>query len=325
MRELEMWDDRSERPHYDFPNVGGELQVSSRSVSIEAARNARPIVPISCSQELLQAFPNSTVPSHWHDDVEFVAIRRGKMIYNVNGQTVPMQRGEGIFVNSRQLHFAIPMDKDINDCNYICIRIHPSLLCVSDIFKQNFILPVIDRGIAFTLLLPSIKWQKDSLDLVLSMFEIRESQKECGTAAIKALSAAASLWSLLFENLPRDNSNAKVKDSDLMSMRNMVGFIQQNYSSTITLLDIASAGAVGQSKCCSLFAEYFKQSPVSYLNRHRLSKGAQLLRGTDRSITEIAQAVGFGGSSYFAESFKKWAGVSPTKFRKTSSDAINDK
>lgn len=314
MRELDLWDDRSERPHYDFPNLGEELQVSSRSLANERAKSS--FVPIAASKQLLQDFPNSTVPSHWHDDVEFVFVRRGKMIYNVNGQTVLMQRGEGVFVNSRQLHFANSPNKTAPDCDYICIRMHPSLLCVSDILKQSFILPITKEGTAFILLLPSVQWQKEVLDLVVEMFSIRESQGECNTAALKALSVAASLWALLFANFPRDNSNTDVNDSDLQSMRNMTGFIQQNYASVITLFDIASAGAVGQSKCCKLFAKYFKCSPVSYLNKHRLSKGAQLLQDSDKSITEIAQEVGFGGSSYFAEAFKKWAGESPTEFRK---------
>ncbi|MBS5843445.1 MAG: AraC family transcriptional regulator [Clostridiales bacterium] len=32
--------------------------------------------------------------------------------------------------------------------------------------------------------------------------------------------------------------------------------------------------------------------------------------------TEIANAVGFGGSSYYAETFRKWSGTSPSEYRK---------
>ena len=56
----------------------------------------------------------------------------------------------------------------------------------------------------------------------------------------------------------------------------------------MTLSDIARAGAVGQSKCCKLFHQYFSQSPIAYLIQYRLTKSVELLRDTDMSMTEIA-------------------------------------
>lgn len=339
MRELDIWDDRSERPHYNFPDVGSVLQVSTRSlareVEVQKSHGSQSAVPIAARKERLQDFPNNAVPSHWHDDVEVVAVRRGDMIYNVNGHTVPMTRGDGIFVNSRQLHFAnSPMVRYTSplaghsptagvmcDCDYICIRMHPSLLCVSGVFKKHFVMPIIESGQAFCLLHSDVKWQKEMLDLTIAMFDIRESSTKCGTAPMKALSVAASIWALLFEHLPRGGDAVSLQDSDLTAVRNMMGYIQQNYADEMSLADIASSGAVGISKCCKLFSKYFAQSPISYLNRHRLSKGAELISGTDKSITEIALAVGFGGASYFSEAFKRWAGESPTEFRKKKHEA----
>lgn len=59
----------------------------------------------------------------------------------------------------------------------------------------------------------------------------------------------------------------------------------------------------------------FSQSPIAYLNRYRLTKSADLLRGTQLPVTKIALAVGFNNASYFAESFRKWTGKSPREFR----------
>lgn len=95
----------------------------------------------------------------------------------------------------------------------------------------------------------------------------------------------------------------------------MVGFIQKNYTRKISLGDIAASGAVGQSKCCKLFTKYLGQTPNAYLVQYRLNKSIGLLRDTDMSITEIALSVGFGGASYYAETFRKWFGESPTQFR----------
>ena len=96
----------------------------------------------------------------------------------------------------------------------------------------------------------------------------------------------------------------------------MARFIQENYMEKISLADIAAAGAVGQSKCCKLFARFFFQSPTMYLTQHRLSKSMELLLNTDLPIIEIALSVGFGSASYYAETFRKWMGKTPSEFRK---------
>ena len=89
--------------------------------------------------------------------------------------------------------------------------------------------------------------------------------------------------------------------------------------SKITLADIAASGAVGQSKCCKLFAKYIGQTPNLYLIQYRLGKSTELLKNTDMTVTEIAYAVGFNGSSYYAEAFRKWCGKSPMEYRNTES------
>ena len=98
----------------------------------------------------------------------------------------------------------------------------------------------------------------------------------------------------------------------------MVSFIHENYGGKVTLEEIAAAGAVGQSKCCKLFSRFFFQSPVMYLTQYRLTKSIELLLHTDQTIIEIALSVGFGSASYYAETFHKWMGKSPSAYRKAA-------
>ena len=102
---------------------------------------------------------------------------------------------------------------------------------------------------------------------------------------------------------------------DLFVLKNMIGFMQQHFREQITLEQIAAAGGVGQSKCCKLFRVYFHQTPNTYLTAYRLNRSVELLRTTDRSITEVAYAAGFNGASYYAETFRKWLHISPSEYR----------
>lgn len=60
----------------------------------------------------------------------------------------------------------------------------------------------------------------------------------------------------------------------------------------------------------------------AYLIQYRLHQSFWYLKNTDMTITEIAQVVGFSGSSYYAESFRKWCGKSPSEYRKPDREGI---
>jgi len=57
------------------------------------------------------------------------------------------------------------------------------------------------------------------------------------------------------------------------------------------------------------------QSPLGYLNEHRLRHAARLLRADDTKLDVIARASGFSGANYFCRAFRKRTGVSPGEFR----------
>ena len=137
---------------------------------------------------------------------------------------------------------------------------------------------------------------------------------------MKILAAFARIWELICENISADKNPAEKniqENRDLVIVKNMARFIQKNYMEKISLADIAASGAVGQSKCCKLFARFFFQSPTMYLTQHRLTKSMELLLNTDLPIIEIALSAGFISASYYTETFRKWMGKTPSEFRKS--------
>lgn len=53
-------------------------------------------------------------------------------------------------------------------------------------------------------------------------------------------------------------------------------------------------------------------SPNEYLRIARLKKAMSLLDTTDMTVSEVAYAVGFSTSSYFAKCYKEYFGENPT-------------
>lgn len=264
--------------------------------------------PIYISEGLLSMCPNRRFPSHWHDDIELVAVISGEMDYNVNGKITHLSKSEGIFVSSKQLHFGF---SDGNgECEFVCVLLHPQLLCSSAAFERDFVSPVLDADISQIKLTQNEKWHREIFDLILKANEIKDEK----TAPLKMQSIFAYIWSLIYENVSV-SEKVKGEDMSLDTVKRMVSFIHLNYREQLTLFEIASAGGVGESKCCKLFRKYLNTTPNSYLRLYRLERASELLKTDDLTVTEIAGAVGFNGSSYFAESFKQVYGVTPRKYR----------
>lgn len=286
MIHMNLKDDRSEKINYDFVDY-----------------------PIYIRKGLLSSYPNYTAPMHWHDDIEFIAVLQGEMKYNINGKVVNLSKGEGIIVNSRQMHFGYSDDK--KECEFYCILLHPMLLCTNSAYEKDFVTPIIkSKNADYILLSQKQEWHIEILHLIEQIYSVKDKK----TAPLQVQGIFTHLWSLLYENIQL-NQEKKTQNSDLTIIKNMVGFIQQNYTDKISLADIAAAGSVGESKCCQLFKKYINETPNAYLNQYRLNKSTELLKNTDMSITEIALSVGYSGSSYYTETFHKWFGKTPREFK----------
>ncbi|MBQ4110639.1 MAG: helix-turn-helix transcriptional regulator [Clostridia bacterium] len=63
-----------------------------------------------------------------------------------------------------------------------------------------------------------------------------------------------------------------------------------------------------------LFISKFGMPPVKYLTRLRIEKAKELIITHRYSITEISDMCGFENVYYFSNIFKKYTGVSPSKY-----------
>lgn len=100
-----------------------------------------------------------------------------------------------------------------------------------------------------------------------------------------------------------------------------VEFIKVNYSRTISLSDIASHVGIDGKYLCSLFNENLKTSPHRFLLSLRMDKACELMQNDKLSIGDISRSVGYTDPLLFSKMFKKFKGLSPSKFRDTY---IND-
>ncbi len=292
--------------------------------------------PFYIRRGILSTYPNYSAVSHWHEDLEFIIILSGRMSYNVNGSTVELPPDGGIMVNSRQFHHGY--SPDYTECEFICILLHPLLLCINEFFEDTYVQPVISNtGHPYQLLSDTVPWQKQTLDVLRKLYHQCD---RCGyllddaplraaypggpaadtavpdDAVLQIQALLLDLWLPLYRNLPRQAGQPAKSNRQLSTVKQMVTFIRTQYKEPLSLSQIADAGNVCKSSCSALFHKYLSKTPVTYLTEYRLSKALDLLIHTDMSITEISYEAGFNNTSYFSETFKKYYQCTPTEYAK---------
>jgi len=92
-------------------------------------------------------------------------------------------------------------------------------------------------------------------------------------------------------------------------------FMEERYGDDLSLRAIADAAYLSPHHFSELFKKRTGLSPWEYLGKLRIERAQELLRTGDAPITEVALAVGFSDSSYFARVFKTQTGLTPRDWR----------
>jgi len=114
----------------------------------------------------------------------------------------------------------------------------------------------------------------------------------------------------LYENKEKSYMNQNIPPT----LQNAVGFIQENFSENIQIVDIADASNCSTSYLSRIFKKYLGRSPYGYLTEYRLFVAEKLLRN-QYSVTDAASMSGFCDSSVFIKRFKKSFGTTPLKYK----------
>ena len=98
-------------------------------------------------------------------------------------------------------------------------------------------------------------------------------------------------------------------------VRKVMAYIHQHYTEPISRHDMAAYAGVSERHLDRCFRQDTSITPVDYLNRYRIRQAKILLAQGEKSLTEIAMAVGFSSSSHFGRVFRREVGSSPSVYR----------
>ena len=246
---------------------------------------------------------------HFHEDIEIMTVKEGKVMYVVNGRNVLLNEGDTIVVNSNQIHYSLTVDGAM--AKYVIAVLHPGILANSVAVDMQAVKPITENSELSYLRFRYInEHTEDIRNLVLALPDMRHD-------AFAVTKQFYQIWDIVRKQAASLGAREEVvSDPRMQSFKAMMHYIANNYSSQITLADIAASGNISKSLCNTLFHQYVGESPISYLMHLRCRKVAELLRASRMPMSEIAAQTGFGGGSYMSETFRKFFDRSPREYRK---------
>ena len=78
-----------------------------------------PAFPLFLIRSALSNYSEKRVLCHWHKEMEFFYVEKGRPAYFVNGNIVQLNEGDIIFINSKTLHYGFSPDGE--DSVYVCL------------------------------------------------------------------------------------------------------------------------------------------------------------------------------------------------------------
>ena len=121
------------------------------------------------------------------------------------------------------------------------------------------------------------------------------------------------LGSFLYYSLKSENKPDLDKE-DLI--KKITEFLNANVHNSLSIAEVASEFSRSSSSLFTLFKEKTGYSIMHFFNLIKVQKACELINLTPLSIKEISYQLDYQDPLYFSRVFKKFMGVSPSKYRK---------
>ncbi len=118
-------------------------------------------------------------------------------------------------------------------------------------------------------------------------------------------------------NTTQDSSSRAVTAHQAEIINRVIEFIENNLDKPIQPADVCHHLNLSYKYVARVVKTGLGMTLTEYIHRRRVHKARLLLLQGDRSIADIAHAVGFSDPYYFTRIFTRIEGVSPSAFRKS--------
>lgn len=288
---------------------------SKKNQLLENRIHGEPGFPMVVYWNDFSTYIENRIPWHYHEELEFVVVTKGKVEFSVGQDIFVLEKGEGIFINSDVLHNMIPVGEE--KAYMFSTVVHAGFLGAERgvLLSNKFITPFIrNKGIVYIILKPNCTWQLEILQALQRIFE-EYDEKSYGYEYLLH-NEICIIWMILVrESFCHAESAKQVRTIDEERIYQALQYLQEHFQENVTLNDVCAAIHVSRSECCRCFQRNLRMTPGEYLMRYRLHQAAEKLEKSEDTVTQVALEVGFHSLSYFCKMFKQYMNCTPEEYK----------
>jgi len=252
-------------------------------------------IPFVLNDDLKRTSNLRSENMNWHENIEIQYCKEGEGVVLIDGKHYDFKAGDIAVIGSNSIHYTFSDTAMVYSC----------VIVGTEFCNQ---MGIDYNRLSFT---PLLKDRK-----IGNIFEeICDAYKEESGLRIATLNCL--LLKLLIEivygySVPREVYRAEKKD--LITVKNVLLYIRENYSQRITLDGISAYVLVDKYTLCKVFKKITAQTVFDNINAYRCIKAAEYI-ADGKSISETALLCGFENNSYFTKTFKRYMGVLPSQYK----------
>jgi len=263
------------------------------------------------------AHPHAAIPNY-HDHLEIAYIYKGSGTFAIGGREYGAEEGDLFLVNNGVFHLLEA--KPSRSLKVVTLYFLEDLFCRYGSSETDFEYLLLFHSPAKGLD-PKVSLDQPTrrkvfllLDQIAGELKAEKSYhriavKNCLCQILLILNRAAGI-----ERSPADPPKLRMRD--ISRLKPVFDFIHERYCNKLALKEISAASNMSVSHLCRYFKKVTGQTITEYIKRFRVDRAKELLIEDERSITWIAQEVGFESHSYFDRIFHEVTHVTPQEFRR---------
>ena len=263
------------------------------------------------------------VSHHWHNYIEIIYIKTGKLFISINNEQYIGIPGDIFFINEGELH---EMYVEDTQTLYYAILFPIKYLNfeMKDFVENSYLGSLYNKDSVFTNKLPkTCKTYEEICKQLKRVIHLNESHEIAFKFGTK-VALLNIIYMLAKENLIKEsgNNHSLSEINKLNLLKNITSYIYENYSNIIYLTTISDKFGMCPKYFCKFFKDNFGKTFIGYLKSLRIEKSMSMLIDTNFSIMDIAFANGFENVSYYIRTFKELADCTPSSYRKQNHCAV---
>ena len=260
---------------------------------------------------------------HCHDDYELRYLTSGQGVQIINGNRHELHAGNLLVMHPGEYHNQ-PSDSFTPDIAQYSIRFSVKPLGGNKSGEEQ-----IKSYTTITRVLDSLHILEDPHQTLLADFQA--ITQEIRKRSYGYFYAAQSHCNILMTNLLRlcDCNEKDIMPADELRYNgrlkvNIDNFFLYQYQNNVKLTDLAASINISERHASRHIKRLFGINFSAKLLEYRLQQAKFQLIYTDKEISSIATDCGFQSPTYFAYSFRKETGITPSEFRKKNSSLKKD-